>query len=78
MTQAKTLTSYGYDAASQLSAINYQLGNTSLGNLTYSHDLGGRRTNVGGSFAKTNLPAALGGNPGTGALALEMGNVPSV
>jgi RHS repeat-associated protein len=51
--------SYGYDAASQLSAINYQLGNTTLGNLTYSYDLGGRRTNVGGSFARTNLPLAL-------------------
>jgi YD repeat-containing protein len=38
--------SYGYDAASQLSAINYQLGNTTLGNLTYSYDLAGRRTSV--------------------------------
>ncbi|MFZ3200580.1 MAG: RHS repeat-associated core domain-containing protein [Candidatus Acidiferrales bacterium] len=48
--------SYSYDSASQLSAINYQLGTNSLGNLTYSYDLAGRRTSMGGSYAAANLP----------------------
>lgn len=30
-----------------------------LGNLTYSYDQLGRRTQTGGSFARTNLPAAV-------------------
>jgi RHS repeat-associated protein len=50
---------YGYDADSELSAINYQLGSTLLGNLTYTYDLAGRRTSVGGSFAKTGTPSAV-------------------
>jgi RHS repeat-associated protein len=54
-------TGYNYDAASQLLGINYQLGNTLLGNLTYSYDLAGRPTAMGGSFARTGLPAALAG-----------------
>ncbi|MGC2421016.1 MAG: RHS repeat domain-containing protein, partial [Candidatus Acidiferrales bacterium] len=48
--------SYSYDNASQLSAISYQLGSNSLGNLTYSYDLAGRRTSLGGSLASTGLP----------------------
>ncbi|MFZ3200579.1 MAG: hypothetical protein WA175_05455 [Candidatus Acidiferrales bacterium] len=48
--------SYSYDNASQLSAINYQLGSNSLGNLTYSYDLAGRRTSLGRSYASTGLP----------------------
>jgi RHS repeat-associated protein len=51
--------SYGYDAASQLTAVSYQLGTASLGGLTYTYDLAGRRTVVGGSYAQTNLPSAL-------------------
>jgi RHS repeat-associated protein len=50
---------YGYDAASQLSGITYILGSTTLGNLTYSYDLAGRRISTGGSFARTGLPGAL-------------------
>lgn len=50
---------YGYDGASQLTGINYALGGTTLGNLTYAYDLAGRRTTVGGSFARSNVPAAL-------------------
>lgn len=46
---------YSYDTASQLRAINYG----SLGTLMYSYDLAGRRTTVGGSFAKTGVPNAL-------------------
>ena len=48
---------YSYDTASQLTGINYG----SLGSLTYSYDLAGRRTNIGGSFARTGMPAALTG-----------------
>jgi YD repeat-containing protein len=48
--------SYSYDKASQLSAINYQLGTNTLGNLTYTYDLAGRRTSMGGSYAAANLP----------------------
>jgi RHS repeat-associated protein len=47
--------SYGYDSASELTSIGYG----SLGNLTYSYDLAGRRTNVGGSSARTGMPNAL-------------------
>jgi RHS repeat-associated protein len=48
--------SYTYDAASQLSAINYQLAGNALGNLSHAYDLAGRRTQVGGSFARTGIP----------------------
>jgi hypothetical protein len=44
----------GYDAGSQLTSITYKLGTNTLGNLTYWHDLAGRRTGVGGSYARTN------------------------
>jgi RHS repeat-associated protein len=53
------VTSYSYDSASQLTGINYQNGSTTLGNLTYSYDLLGRRAGVGGSFARTGLPLAV-------------------
>lgn len=48
--------SYGYDAASELTGIGYQLGQTSVGNLTYSYDQAGRRASVGGSLAQTGVP----------------------
>jgi RHS repeat-associated protein len=51
--------SYGYDANSELTSIGYQLGQTSLGNLTYSYDLDGRRTGTGGSLAAVTLPSAV-------------------
>jgi YD repeat-containing protein len=38
--------SYSYDNASQLSAINYQVGSNSLGNLTYTYDPAERRTSA--------------------------------
>lgn len=53
------MTGYSYDSASQLTGINYTMGENTLGNLTYSYDLVGRRTNVGGSFASTGLPQAI-------------------
>src|SRR5229473_8598891 len=49
---------YGYDAASQLTSITYKNGLTTIGNLTYAYDLVGRRTGVGGSYARANAPAA--------------------
>lgn len=47
---------YSYDSASQVTGITYQLGGATLGNISYSYDLSGMRTAVGGSFARTNLP----------------------
>ena len=51
--------SYGYDNASQLTAMTYTLDANTLGNLAYTYDTNGRRNSVGGSWARTNLPAAL-------------------
>jgi len=52
-------TSYSYDNASQLTGLTYAKGSNTLGNLTYGYDLNGRRTNIAGSFAATNLPNAV-------------------
>jgi RHS repeat-associated protein len=51
--------SYSYDNSAQVTGISYQLGATVLGNLTYTYDQLGRRTQMGGSFARTNLPQQL-------------------
>lgn len=51
---------YGYDEANQLRSIIYKRGATTLGDLSYDYDAVGRRTTVGGSFARTNLPQAFG------------------
>jgi len=51
--------SYGYDVASELTGVTYSLNSTTLGNLTYSYDLAGRRSSVGGSYARTGLPNAV-------------------
>jgi len=53
------LMGYGYDPASQLTGINYTLGSNTIGNLTYSYDLSGQRSSVGGTFARTGEPAAI-------------------
>ncbi|CAE6753069.1 RHS repeat-associated core domain-containing protein [Paraburkholderia haematera] len=51
---------YTWDAASQLTGITYKRADGSvLGELTYGYDLGGRRTKVGGSLAKVDLPLAV-------------------
>ena len=47
---------HSYDDASELAGITYQLGGSTLGNLTYSYDLAGRRSGLGGSYARTGLP----------------------
>jgi RHS repeat-associated protein len=50
---------YAYDDASQLTGITYALGETTLGDLAYGYDLGGRRTGVTGSWARTDIPEAM-------------------
>ena len=50
---------YGYDAASQLTGLTYSRGATVLGDLTYTYDKGGRRTSLGGSMARSDLPQPL-------------------
>ena len=50
---------YGYDPASQLTGLTYKLGGNTLGNLTYTYDAVGNRVSIGGSWARTGLPAAL-------------------
>ena len=50
---------YTYDNNSRLTGLDYHLGPSSLGNLTYAYDSGGRRTQVSGFLARTNLQAAL-------------------
>ena len=51
--------SYTYDNDSRVTGITYKFNANTLGNLTYSYDSIGRRTQVGGSFAKTGLPGAI-------------------
>ena len=53
-------TEYGYDAASQLKTLTYKRGTTTLGTLTYDYDTLGRRTGMGGSFARSLSPAPMG------------------
>jgi len=50
---------YGYDNANRLTSLTYTLSGNTLGNLTYTYDLAGNRTSVGGSWARTGLPASL-------------------
>jgi RHS repeat-associated protein len=52
-------TTYAYDDASQLTSLTYTRGQTTLGTLTYTYDLVGRRTQVGGTWARTGLPARV-------------------
>ena len=48
-----------YDAASRLTDLTYTSGSTTLGTLSYSYDANGNRVAVGGTWARTGLPAAL-------------------
>jgi RHS repeat-associated protein len=50
---------YGYDNANQLMAITYTKGANTLGDLSYSYDASGRPLSIGGSFARTILPATI-------------------
>ncbi len=51
---------YEYNGSSQITSIIYKLGEAILGDLTYEYDTAGRRTRIGGSFARTVLPQPLG------------------
>lgn len=51
---------YTYDKKSQVTAIAYKKNGSFLGDLTYSYDASGRRTTLGGSFARLGFPAAIG------------------
>jgi RHS repeat-associated protein len=53
------VTEYAYDAASQPTGITYKFGANTLGNLTYAYDAAGRRTMIGGSYARSGLPLAV-------------------
>jgi RHS repeat-associated protein len=53
------VTAYQYDAGSQLTSLTYRVGATMLGDLTYTYDAAGRRTSVGGTWARTMLLAPL-------------------
>jgi RHS repeat-associated protein len=50
---------YGYDDDSRLTGLTYKQGMSTLGTLTYAYDANGQRTSVGGTYARTGLPAAL-------------------
>jgi YD repeat-containing protein len=52
-------TEYAYDAASRLTGLTYKLGGATLGNLAYTYDPASQRTQLGGSWARTLLPAAV-------------------
>lgn len=53
------VTEYGYDNASNLTSITYKQGATTLGDLSYEYDANRHRTRIGGTYARTSLPAAL-------------------
>ena len=50
---------YAYDNASRLTGLTYTLGAVTLGTLTYTPDAAGNRTAIGGTWARTGLPAAV-------------------
>jgi RHS repeat-associated protein len=51
---------YDFDAASQLRSLTYKQGAKVLGDLVYDYDQAGNRIKVGGSWARTSLPQAVG------------------
>ena len=54
---------YGYDAANQLTGITYTTsGNSTVGNIGYSYDNGGRRIGETGSLASSLMPTATTAN----------------
>jgi RHS repeat-associated protein len=50
-----------YDASSRLTGLSYTHGATTLGTLTYAYNSNGERTVVGGTWARTGIPAAVTG-----------------
>ena len=55
-----TSVAYSYDKDSRPTSITYNQGTSPLGNLTYSYDGDSRVSQIGGSFARTGLPIAVG------------------
>jgi RHS repeat-associated protein len=55
-----TSTESAYDNAGRLTGLTYKAGGTTLGTITYSYDAAGARTAIGGTWARTGQPAALG------------------
>jgi len=54
------LVEYAYDTASRVTGITYkQNGTTVLGTLTYEYDKAGKRTKIGGTWARTGMPEAI-------------------
>jgi len=47
------------DFSVKLTGITYKYGANTLGNLTYAYDAAGRRTRIGGSYARSGLPLAV-------------------
>jgi RHS repeat-associated protein len=50
---------FGHDVASQLTSITYKRAGSILGDLTYAYDAAGKRTKMGGTFARTAIPDAV-------------------
>ena len=53
------ITEYGYDNGSNLTSLTYKQGATVIGDLSYEYDANRNRIQVGGSYARTALPATL-------------------
>ena len=54
-----TAGAYAYDDGGQLTSLRYTNGASTIGDLTYTYDAGGRRTGMDGSLARTTLPDAV-------------------
>jgi len=52
-------TEYQYDAASRLTGMIFKNASGSLGNITYQYDSSGNRVAVGGTLARTAIPAPV-------------------
>lgn len=52
---------YAYNNANELTSLTYKKGTTTLGTLTHTYDLAGRRITQDGTYARTGLPAAMSG-----------------
>jgi RHS repeat-associated protein len=50
---------YAYDNASRLIGLTYKHGLNTLGTLSYSHDTAGQRTQMSGTWARTQRPSAV-------------------
>jgi RHS repeat-associated protein len=53
------VTEYNYDNDSQLTGLTYKLSGSTIGTLVYTYDAVGQRSEVEGTYARANLPAAL-------------------